>query len=195
MLRLAAGLPDALVGVAPNTGGALRLRLDDRPEPAWQALVPPRMEQDRVEDGAEAVVLTLTRGGIAPANRACTCVAREVVSHRFRQFAAAIDAVHDLQRTVLVGLDIGNELHELIRFPVKVEPVEGLEHKGRVPHPRVTVVPIALSARCLWEGRGESSDRRAGRHKGQTFDGERRALDGGAVGGAGNAGPSGPGRP
>src|SRR5437764_11373765 len=78
MLRLAAGLPDALVGVAPNTGSALRLRLDDRPEPAWQALVPPRMEQDRIEDRAEDVVLTLTRGGIAHANWACTCVTREV---------------------------------------------------------------------------------------------------------------------
>ena len=48
MLRLAAGLPDALVGVPPDTGSALRLRLYDRPEPAWQALVPPSMEQDRV---------------------------------------------------------------------------------------------------------------------------------------------------
>src|SRR5262249_41524425 len=114
---------------------------------------------------------------IAYANRARTCVAREVVPRRFVQLATTIDAVHDLQRTVLVGLDIGNELHELVRFPVKVEPVERLEHKGCVAHPRVAVVPIALSARCLWEGGGESRDRRAGRHKGQTFDGECRALD------------------
>jgi hypothetical protein len=53
MLWLAASLPDALVGVAPDTDGALRLRLDDRPETAWQALVSPGMEQDRVEDRAE----------------------------------------------------------------------------------------------------------------------------------------------
>jgi hypothetical protein len=52
VLWLAAALPDPLVGLAPDTGGALRLRLDDRPEPARQALVPPGMEQDRVEDGA-----------------------------------------------------------------------------------------------------------------------------------------------
>src|SRR6516225_2844206 len=195
MLRLAAGLPDALVGVAPNTGSALRLRLDDRPEPTWQALVPPGMEQDRVEDRAEDVILTLTRGGIAHANRACTCVAREVVSHRFGQFAAAIDAVHDLQRTVLSRLDVGDELHELVRFPVQVEPVECPEHESRVAHPRVTVVPIALSARCLWEGRGESRNCRAGRHKGQTFDGDRRALDVGAVVVVGNASRSEPGTP
>ena len=62
MLWLAAGLPDALVGVAPDTGGALRLRLDDRPEPARQTLVPACVEQDRVEDGAEDVVLALIEG-------------------------------------------------------------------------------------------------------------------------------------
>src|SRR5215813_10153602 len=195
MLWLATSLPDALVGVAPDTAGALRLRLDDRPEPAWQALISPGMEQDRVEDGAEDVVLALTIGGIAHANRACTCVAREVVPRRFGQLATTIEAVHDLQRTVLVGLDIGNELHELVRFPVKVEPVERLEHKGRVAHPRVTVVPVALSARRLWKGRGESCDRRTGRHKRQTFDGKRRALDGGAEVVVGDGGAPEPGTP
>ena len=73
--------------------------------------------------------------------------------------------------------------------------MECLEHESRVAHPRVAVVPVALSARCLWEGGGESRDRRAGRHKGQTFDGERRALDRDAVVVVGNAGPSEPGAP
>src|SRR5262249_31195105 len=128
MLWLATSLPDTLVGVAPDTAGALRLRLDDRPEPAVPGPRLPGIVQNRVEDGAEDVVLALTIGGIAHANRARTCVAREVVPRRFVQLATTIDAVHDLQRTVLVGLDIGNELHELVRFPVKVEPVERLEH-------------------------------------------------------------------
>src|SRR5215831_6578777 len=195
MLWLTASLPDALVGVAPDTAGALGLGLNDRPEPAWQALVSPGMEQDRVEDGTKHVVLALIKGGIADANRACICVAREVVPRRFGQLATAIDAVHDLKRTVLVGLDIGNELHELVRFPVKVEPMERLKHKSRVAHPRVTVVPVALSARRLWKGRGESSDRRAGRHKRQTFDGKRRALDGGAEVVVGDVGAPEPGTP
>ena len=79
MLRFVTGLPDALVGVAPDTGGARYLQLDNWPEPARQALVPPGMEQDRVKDGAEDVVLTLTEGCIAHANRACPCIARQVV--------------------------------------------------------------------------------------------------------------------
>ena len=73
--------------------------------------------------------------------------------------------------------------------------MERLEHESRVTHPRVAVVPVALSARCLWEGGGEGRDRRAGRHKGQTFDGERRALDRDAVAVVGNAGSSEPGTP
>ena len=39
MLRLAAGFPDALVRIAPDAGGARRLRRDDRPEPVRQTLV------------------------------------------------------------------------------------------------------------------------------------------------------------
>src|SRR5262249_57994335 len=104
MLWLAASLPDTLVGVAPDTAGALRLRLDDRPEPAWQALGSPGMEQNRVEDGAEDVVLALTIGGIAHANRARTRAARDVVPRRFVQLATTIHDVHDLQRTSLAGL-------------------------------------------------------------------------------------------
>src|SRR3974390_3270323 len=126
MLWLCASPPESLVGVAPDTGGALRLRLADRPETAWQALVSPGMEQDRVEDGAEDIVLALTEGGIAHANPARTCITREVVPHRFGQLAAAVDAVHDLQRAVLGRVDVGDELHELVRFPVQFEPVECL---------------------------------------------------------------------
>src|SRR5215467_9161088 len=195
MLRLAAGLPDALVGVAPDTGSALRLRLDDRPESAWQALVPPGMEQNRVEDRAEDVVLMLTKGGITHANRTRTCITREILPRRFGQFATAIDAVHYLQRTVLGRLDVGDELHELVRFPVQVEPVECLEHESRITHPRIAVVPVALSTGCLWEGGGESRDRCAGRHEGQTLDGERRAHDRDAVKVVRNAGFSQPSTP
>src|SRR5438132_11316778 len=49
VLRLAAGLPDALVRLFPDSDGALRLGLDDRPEPARQALALPRVQEDRVE--------------------------------------------------------------------------------------------------------------------------------------------------
>src|SRR4051812_39865884 len=47
LLRRAARLPDALVGVAPYVGSALRLRLDDRPEAPRQALAAQGVQEDR----------------------------------------------------------------------------------------------------------------------------------------------------
>src|SRR5215469_9862728 len=188
MLWLTASLPDALVGVAPDAGGALCLRLDDRPEPARQAFVAPGVQKDRVEDCAEDIVLALAEGGIAYANRTGARITGEVIPRRFGQLATAVNAVHDLQRAVLGRLNVGDELHKLVGFPVQFEPVECLEHESRVTHPRVAVVPVPLSAGCLWEGGRESRDSRAGRHKGQTFDGECRALNRNAVKMVRNAG-------
>ena len=82
VLRLAARLPDPLVGVPPDTGRALRLGLDDRPEPAGQALAAAGVEQDRVEHRAEDVVLALVEGAVADPDRAGARVAREVVPRR-----------------------------------------------------------------------------------------------------------------
>ena len=109
MLRFATSLPDALVGVAPNTGGASCLRLDDRPQLARQALVAAGVKQYGVEDSAEDVILVLAKGGIADANRARTCVPRQIISCRFEQIASAINAVHDLQRAVLGRLDVRDD--------------------------------------------------------------------------------------
>ena len=178
MLRLAARLPDALVGLAPD------LRSRTRPAPATigqsrrgsRSLLP-RVQQDRVEHRAEDVVLALVERAVADPHRACAGVAREVVARRLGQVAAAVDAVHDLQRAVLVRLEVGDELHELVGLPVEVEPVQRLQREGRVAHPRVAVVPVALAAGRLGQRGRERGDGRAGRHVGQALDRQRRALD------------------
>ena len=177
MLRRPAGLPDPLVGLAPDLRGALGLRLDDRPQPLRQPLALAGVEQDRVEHRAEDVVLALVVGAVADPHGACAGVAREVVEGRLRQVTATVDPVHDLQRAVAVRLEVGDELHELVGFPVEVQPVQRLQREGRVAHPRVAVVPVALAARRLGERGREGGDRRAGRHVGQALDRERRALD------------------
>ena len=96
---------------------------------------------------------------------------------RLGQVAAPVDPVHDLQRAVRVGLEVGDELHELVGLPVEVEPVQRLQRERRVAHPRVAVVPVALAAGRLGQRRRERRDRRAGRHVGQALDRQRRALD------------------
>ena len=94
-----------------------------------------------------------------------------------------------------VRLDVGDELHELVGLPVEVQAVQRLEREGRVAHPRVAVVPVALAARRLGQRRRERRDRRAGRHVGQALDRERRALDRVAPAVVGDARPAEPGAP
>jgi hypothetical protein len=174
---LAAGLPDALVGLPPYLGGARGLRLDDRPKAAREALAPDGVKPDRVEDGAEDVVLALVERPVPDPHRPRPGVAREIITRGLGQVPPAVDAVHDLQRAVVVGLQVGDELHELVGLPVQVQPVEGLEREGRVAYPRVAVVPVALAARRLGEGGGERGHRGARRHVRQALDRERGALD------------------
>src|SRR5262249_2072540 len=76
-----------------------------------------------------------------------------------------------------------------------MEPVQRLKHECRVAHPCIAVVPVALSARSLWEGGGERRNSRSRWHSGETFDSQRRALNLHAVAMVGNAGPSEPGAP
>ena len=195
MLRGAAGLPDPLVGVAPDLRRAVGLRLDDRPQPPGQPLASAGVQQDGVEDGAEDVVLALVEGAVADAHRLRALVAREVVQRRLGQVPPTVDPVHDLERAVLVGLEVGHELHELVGLPAEVQEVQGLEREGGVAHPRVAVVPVALAARGLGERGRERGHGRAGRHVGQALDRERRPLDRVAPAMVREAGPSEPGAP
>ena len=104
-------------------------------------------------------------------------VARELVAVRLGQVAPAVDAVHDLQRAVVVRLEVGDELHELVGLPVEVEVVQRLQRERRVAHPRVAVVPVALAARRLGQRGRQRRHRRPGRHVRQPLDRQRRALD------------------
>ena len=177
VLRLAPRLPDPLVGLPPHGGRALGLRLDERPEPAREALAAPGVEEDRVEGGAEDVVLALVEGAVADPDRPGAGVPAQVLQRRLGQVAPAVDPVHDLQGAVLVDLEVGDELHELVGLPVEVEPVQRLQRERGVAHPAVAVVPVPLAAGRLGQRRGQGGDGRAGRHVGEPLDGQRRALD------------------
>ncbi len=91
-----------------------------------------------------------------------------------------------------VGSMSATNCHELVGLPVEVEPVERLQREGRVAHPGVAVVPVALAARRLGQRRRERRDGRAGRHVGQALDRERRALDRVAEAVVGDARPAEP---
>ena len=177
VLRLAARLPDPLVGLLPDPCRALRLRLDDRPEALREALASAGVEQDRIEDRAEDVVLALVEGPVPDPHRASAGVPREMVQRRFGEVAPTVDPVHDLQGAVVVGVEVGDELHELVGLPVEVQEMQRLERERRVAHPRVAVVPVALAAGRLGQRRGQRGDRRSRRHVREPLDHERGALD------------------
>ena len=80
MLRLAARLPDALVGLAPDAIAHSACACDERPQPPREALAAAGVQQDGVEDGAEDVVLALVEGAVADPHRAGPVVARQVVA-------------------------------------------------------------------------------------------------------------------
>ena len=153
------------------------LRLHDRPQPARQPLAAPRVQQDRVERSAEDVVLALVERAVADADRARAGIAGEVVARGLREIAPPVDPVHDLQRAVPVGLEVADELHELVGLPVEVEEVQRLQGEGRVADPRVAVVPVALTPRRLGQRRGQRGHRGPRGHVGQALDRQRGALD------------------
>ena len=131
----------------------------------------------RVQHRAEDVVLALVERAVADPHRVRALVAGELVARGLGQVAPAVDAVHDLQRAVGVGLEVGDELHELVGLPVEVEPVQRLQRERGVAHPRVAVVPVALAARRLRQRGRRGGDGRAGGHVGEALDRQRRALD------------------
>ena len=151
--------------------------LDERPEPPRQALAVAGVEQDRVERGAEDVVLALVERAVADPYGPCARVAGEVVARGLGQVAPTVDPVHDLQGAVLGRLDVGDELHVLVGFPVQVQPVQRLEREGAVADPGVAVVPVALAARGLGQRGRQGGHGRAGRHVREPLDRQRGALD------------------
>ena len=177
MLRLAARLPDPLIGFAPACDGALRLRLDDRPEPPREALAAAGVKQHGVQRRAVDVVLPLIECAVPDPHGTGAGVSREVVTRGLGQITTPVDPVHDLQRSILVELEVGDELHELVRLPVQVEEMKRLQGEGGVADPGVAVVPVALAARGLRQRRGQRRDGRPGRHVGEALDRQRRALD------------------
>ena len=177
VLRFAPRLPDALVRFAPGGDRPCRLRLDQRPQTPGQVPAPAGVQQYRVQHGAEHVVLTLVEGAVADPYRTCALVAAEVVARRLGQVSSPVDAVHDLQPAVGVRLEVGDELHELVGLPVQVQVVQRLQGERGVAHPRVAVVPVALTAGCLRQRRRQRGDGGPGRHVRQALDREGGAFD------------------
>ena len=176
MLGLSARLPDPLVGLAPHGGGALALVDQHRPQALGYVVALLGVQVDRVQHGAEHVVLALVVGAVADAHGRRALIAAEVIERRLGEVFLAADAVHDLQRAVLVARDFGDVLDEVVCLPIQAERMQRPQRERCVAHPAVAVVPVALAARRLGQRGRRRRDQGAGRHEGQPLQHERRAL-------------------
>jgi hypothetical protein len=116
------------------------------------------VQQDGVQHRAEHVVLALVECPVADPHRPGAGVAGQLVAGRLGEVPPPVDPVHDLQGPVVVGLEVGDELHELVGLPVEPEVVQRLQGEGGVPHPRVPVVPVPLAAGRFGQRRGQGGD-------------------------------------
>ena len=180
VLRIAADLPDALIGVAGVLDGGVDQRrqpLPDGTDDLGRALS--EMHVDRIEQHAPDVVLVLVPGAVADPDRPGRTPPREVVEELLAEVLAAVDAVHDLQGEVtgLADQRLEEEREVLHRLPGETEAVERAQHERRVADPGVSIVPVALATRRLGQGRGGRSHDGAGRRVAEALEGQRAPLD------------------
>ncbi len=170
VLRLAADLPDAPVRLVPAFQRPLHLLACHLPGPVVEPVARFGVQVDRVEDHAPDVVLRLLVGAVADAHRPGALVAVQVVEHVLVEIAAAVDAVDDLQVTVVAFDQVAEEGDVVVGLPLEAEGVQAPQRERGIAHPGVAVVPVALAARRLRQrGGGRGGDSAGGR--------ERQALE------------------
>ena len=178
VLRLAARLPDALVGLAPDLGRALGLRLRRSATAAAAAV-----RSSACAAGSSRAPRRTRRSG---AGRTRRCRSAPAGRRRSPERSSRVDSVRSRRPSMpymicsdpsSFGSRSATNCMNSSASQSRLQPVQRLQREGRVAHPRVAVVPVALAAGRLGQRGRQRGDRRAGRHVGQALDRERRALD------------------
>ena len=157
MLGFPAHLPDAAIGFTPVLDGLLDLLLEHRPELIGDVLPRLGVQVDRIEHGAPDIVLTLVIGAVADTHRPGIVIAGQMCQFLLDEFALTADGIHHLQRlslTVIGTRYVSDEREEVIGFAIQSQRVETPERECGVAHPRVAVVPVALTVRRLGKRSG-----------------------------------------
>ena len=175
VLRLAAHLPETLVGHLPVLDRALHGALEDRPDDLGQVVARLRVQVDRIEHRPPHVVLLLVVRGVADPDGPRALIPAQVVECLLDELVLAADAVHDLQLLLARG-DVGDEVEEVVGLAREPERVQAPQHESAVADPRVAVVPVALAADRLRERRRRRGQERPRRTVGQPLQRQRAAL-------------------
>ena len=175
MLGWAADLPESLVRFPPVRDGGLDLTYQHRPPAVVQPVAGTSVQIDRVQQDAPDVMLALIPGAVADANRPGAVIARQVIKSLLGQFPLAADPVHDLQVGILFG-EVGEEVEEVVGFPVESQRVQAPEHERRITQPGVAVIVVTVPAGGLRQRRGRRGQQRAGGRVDQALERQRGPL-------------------
>ncbi len=128
MLRLAANLPQPLVGFPPVLESGLHESRQAFPQGRRDLRgIVTELDVDRVEQHAPDVVLALIPRAIAHPDRARAAPSGQVTDSPLGELMLSADAVHDLQLELLVQVAAGDRVDDeaevVDRFPTESEPV------------------------------------------------------------------------
>ena len=179
VLRFAAHLPDAAVGLAPVLDRLLDLLLEYRPQRLRNLLAGPGVQIHRVQHRTPDVVLLLVVGAVADPHRTGIVVSGQVAQLLLDQAALAADAIHHLKLMALIVVragHVGDEREEVVGLAIETQCVQAPERERRIADPGVAVVPVAFALRGFRQRRGARRQERPGRRVGQPLQRQRAAL-------------------
>ncbi len=132
----------------------------------------------RVHHLAVHVELELADGGVAEPYGPGALVAGQPAGHRLGHHAFPRDAVHRLEVARVAGDGPQQPLAPGGRLLAEAAAQQGGERHAGVAQPAEPVVPVALAADPLGQGRRRGGDDAAGRRVREGLEGEQRAQDG-----------------
>ncbi len=174
MRRVAAHLPDAMVGLAPAPFQIVEQ--GQLQPPGIVADVQPVLVGDvqDIHDLAAGVDLELRIGAIADAHGPRTAMPRQPRQFVLLQIVAAIDAVHDVHRPWFATDRAHEPVAPLARLLAIAIGEQRVQREGGVAQPAVAVVPVAHAAWHLRQRSRRRGDHPAGRVVDRSFQDHQR---------------------
>jgi hypothetical protein len=169
VLRFPAHLPHALVLLGPAFGSGVGAGDQETPDVIVDVADLVGETVRGIEQFAVHVDLPLLPGTVAHADRAAVTPAVQLRQGAFAEVVLAADPEHDLQGAVFAQRGGGRckEGEEVVRLIGTGGHPQGTHGQGRVPDPRVAIVPVPLAPYAFGQRGGRGRHDRAARLEGQ----------------------------
>ena len=178
MLRLAAHLPDAVVGLAPVAFDEVEQHALERPRIVVLREAGLAADIQRIDHLAVDVELELRSRGVADAHRRRARVTGQPWQHRLAEDALAGDAVQHGEVLRPPGRRPQQPLAPCAGLVAIAGEQQRIERERGVAQPAEPVVPVAHAADALGQRRRRRRHHAAGRRIGERLQHHQRVLDG-----------------